>query len=209
MKKILLLLVLFLLLVGCSNTKVVERKEDSETKENKTPGIADNSNNSQETKEETTTNINFNETVSIGDMCEITFENAEWVDSLLPSNTLGVYSYYEDEEGETYCVIHGKLTNLATEDLDVQWITEAKVIVNDKYKYDATFVLESNDGSDFYGNAKPLQTLNLVVYSSITDEAKNMVENLKLEFSMLSNSENVRNFYSEDMPHENYSLNIQ
>lgn len=152
--------------------------------------------------------LTLNETVTIGNLMEITFTGSEWVESITPSNTSGFYSYYEDQEGEKYFVVHGTLKNIGSENLDIQWINESEVILNDTYKFSATMELESNDGTDFYGTAKPLQTLNLVVYASVSDEAYEIYETADVIMNILSDQENINSFYDDDYNHETLKISF-
>jgi hypothetical protein len=152
--------------------------------------------------------LNLNETVTIGSLMEITLTGSEWVESITPSNTSGVYSYYEDQEGEKYFVIHGTLKNIGSENLDIQWINESEVLLNGTYKFSAKMELESNDGTDFYGSAKPLQTLNLIIYASVSDEAYEICETVDLTMNILSDPEYVNNFYDDDYQHETLKISF-
>ncbi len=152
--------------------------------------------------------LKLNETVTIGNLMEINFTGSEWAESITPSNTSGYYSYYEDQEGEKYFVVHGTLKNIGSETLDIQWMNESEVILNDTYKFPATMELESNDGTDFYGTAKPLQTLNLIVYASVTDEAYEICETADVIMNILSDQENINSFYDHDYNHETLKISF-
>ena len=152
--------------------------------------------------------LELNENVVIGDLMEITLTNSEWVESITPSNTSGAYSYYEDIEGEKYFVVHGTLKNIASEDIDIKWMSKSEMILNETYKFSANMELESNDGSDFYGSVKPLQTLNLIVYSSISDEAYEIFESINVNMNILSDSEDINSFYDDDHRHEALTISF-
>lgn len=173
----------------------------------KEPNSIDDKTGNGNTKGPESKTLTLNETVTIGNLMEITLTRSEWVESITPSNTSGFYSYYEDQEGEKYFVIHGKLKNLGSEELDIQWINESEVLLNGTYKFSATMELESNDGTDFYGSAKPLQTLNLIIYASITDEAYEILETIDVTMNIISDSEYVNSYYDDEYTHE--TLNIQ
>ena len=68
--------------------------------------------------------------------------------------------------------------------------------------------LESNDGTDFYGSAKPLQTLNLIIYASVSDEAYEICETVDLTMNILSDPEYVNNFYDDDYQHETLKISF-
>jgi hypothetical protein len=46
-------------------------------------------------------------------------------------------------------------------------------------------------GRYFYGSAKPLQTLNLVIYASVSDEAYEICESVDVIMNILSDQENL------------------
>ena len=87
-------------------------------------------------------------------------------------------------------------------------MNESEVILNDTYKFPATMELESNDGTDFYGTAKPLQTLNLIVYASVTDEAYEICETADVIMNILSDQENINSFYDHDYNHETLKISF-
>lgn len=150
--------------------------------------------------------LKLNETITIGDLMEIELTKSEWVESILPSNTSEGYFYYDDIEGEKYFVIHGTVKNIGTENIEIRWISEAEVVLNDTYKFPATMELESIDGTDFNGSAKPLQTLNLIVYASVSDEAYEIYESVDVVMKILSDSENINNYFNEDFEHETFQI---
>ncbi len=171
--------------------------------------INDNTGDSNSnTKDTVTKTLILNETVTVGNLMEITLTESEWVESLTPSNTGGYYSYYEDQEGEKYFVIRGTLKNIGSEDLDIKWMSESEVVLNDTYKFNASMELESNDGTDFYGSAKPLQTLNLVVYASVSDEAYSIYDTVDVTMSILNSAEDINSFYYDDLQHETLKISF-
>ncbi|NLY37184.1 MAG: hypothetical protein GX046_08120 [Tissierellia bacterium] len=151
-------------------------------------------------------NLELNETVEIGELMEITLTNSEWVESIIPSNTSGFYTYYEDEEGEKFFVIHGILKNIGSKDINIQWMNKSEITINEKYNFSANMELESNDGTDFYASAKPLQTLNLIIYASISDEAYEIYESIDVNMKILSEEENINSFYDDNYKHETLKI---
>lgn len=137
---------------------------------------------------------------------ELTLESSEWVEEIKPSNTSGGYSYYENKDGEKYFVIKGKAKNIAGENLDIQYANESQILINDTYKATVNIEAEETDGTSFYGNIKPLQTLNIIAYASVSDEAYDICENVKLTLNVLSDSAYIRNFFDKDNPYETYSI---
>lgn len=156
---------------------------------------------------QTDTQFAFDETISVPDIAEITFTSCEWQDQILPSNTSGVYSYYDDQEGETYLVFRGTVKNLATEAFDIDDATDAEIIVNGKYKFPVQIACEGTEGKDFYGDPKPLQELNMVAYASVTDEVKNQFSHGVLTINVLSDASRL-NYYVrvEEEPHKTFVM---
>ena len=148
--------------------------------------------------------IELNKTVTIGDVMELTLESSEWVDEIKPSNAS--YSYYEDKEGEKYFVVRGKAKNLAGEDLNIGYVNESEITINGKYKATVEIDAEQSDGTSFYGAIKPLQTLNIIAYASVSDDVYNICENTNLTLNILSDSEYIKEFYGKESPHETYSI---
>lgn len=152
--------------------------------------------------------LKTNEPVTIGSLMELTLSESEWVEAIKPSNTSGAYSYYEDTTGEKYFLIHGTLKNIGSETLDIQYMNESEVLINGTYRFPALMELESNDGTDFYGSAKPLQTLNLFIYASVSDEAYEICDTIEVTMKILSDSQYVNNFFDVDYPHETFKINF-
>ena len=171
--------------------------------------IKNNTKKEEKEPEKIEKKLNLNQTVTIGDVMELTLESSEWVEEIRPSNTSGAYSYYENKDGEKYFVIKGKAKNIAGENLDIQYANESQILINDTYKANVTIEAEETDGTSFYGDIKPLQTLNIIAYASISDEAYDICENIKLTLNVLSDSTYIRNFFDEDNPHETYSMEFK
>mgnify|MGYP004630676749 CR=1 FL=1 len=53
---------------------------------------------------------------------------------------------------------------------------------------------------------KPLQTLNIIAYASVSDDVYNICENTNLTLNILSDSEYIKEFYGKESPHETYSI---
>ena len=180
----------------------VDNLEESSSINDNTGDVSSNANDA------VSKTFTLNETVTIGSLMEITLTGSEWVESITPSNTSGYYSYYKDQEGEKYFLIRGTLKNIGSEELDIQWINESKVLLNGTYEFSAEMELESNDGTDFYGSAKPLQTLNLIIYASVSDEAYEICETVDVTMNILSDPEYINNFYDDDYQHETLKISF-
>lgn len=149
-----------------------------------------------------TKTVNLNETFKVGELMEITLKEAEWTEEIMPSNTKGYYSYYEDKDGEKYFVIYGELKNFGSDALDTKWINESKLLINENYGFNVSMELEDNEGNNFYGVAKPLQTLKLIIYSSVSDEAYEIWETIDLEMKILSDDKYIDGFFDDRYAHE-------
>ena len=153
--------------------------------------------------------LNLNETVTIGDVMELTLEGSDWVDEIKPSNTENGYSYYEDKPGEKYFVIKGKVKNIAGEDLDMDYINQSKIIVNDKYKANVEIQAEDSNGTSFYGEIKPLQTLNIIAYASLSDEAYDICKEVRCDIDIVNDSTHIKEFYSNNTPHDSFYIEFE
>lgn len=151
-------------------------------------------------------NIQLNQPFSVGEIMEITLNSYEWNDQVLPSDTTGGYTFFEGEDGETYFIVHGTLKSFASSSFDVDYCSEATITINEKYTFNARMKLESNDHTGFNGSVKPLQTLNLVIYSSISDEVMAIAETVQVSFDIVSEEEALKYFYDDKYPHENYII---
>lgn len=150
--------------------------------------------------------IQLNQAFSVGEIMEITLNSYEWNDRVLPSDTSGFYSYLDSGEGETFFIVRGTLKSFAGNSFDIKYCSEATITINEKYIFNARMELESNDHTGFYGSVKPLQTLNLVIYGSISDEVMDVAENIQVNFSIVSDEEALKYFYDDKYPHENYTI---
>lgn len=153
--------------------------------------------------------LNIGQTITIGDVMELTLESSEWTDEIKPSNTSDFYTYYEDKEGEKYFVIKGKVKNIAGEDLDLDYVNQSKIIVNDTYKADVRFEAEESDGTSFYADVKPLQTLNFVAYASLSDEAYNICEKIRCDLDIVNDSAHMKEFFSNNTPHDSFYIEFE
>lgn len=153
--------------------------------------------------------LNVGQTITIGDVMELTIESSEWSDEIKPSNTSNFYTYYEDKEGEKYFVIKGKVKNVAGEDLDLDYVNQSKIIVNDTYKADVRFEAEESDGTSFYADVKPLQTLNFIAYASLSDEAYNICEKIRCDIDIVNDSAHMKEFFSNNTPHDSFYIEFE
>ena len=125
------------------------------------------------------------ETTVIENMIEITPEEIRFEEGeLIPSNSEGYYWGEDDIEDETYIVVTGTIKNLGGEEIDIQFGTNNKIVVNGSYTYNGTLTAESDEHDDFFGyDIKPLKTADFVYYVSVPDELVEMYEFCEIEIS--------------------------
>ena len=169
--------------------------------------ITDNT-NTEPVNHDNITPVQIGETFRVGDVMEITLESSEWCDEIFPSNTSGSYSYYKDVSGEKFFLIKGELRNLSGEIFDIRYASNAQVLINEKYKATASLENEETDGKSFYGNIKPLQSLNLIIYASISDDLYDACESITLTMSITTDENSLNKFYSDDIPHETFTISF-
>lgn len=150
--------------------------------------------------------ISLGDSMKIGNDVTLEFKTYEWCDKIVPSKTDGVYSYMSDVDGEKYLVIRGTITNDSGAEIDPSYCSRVELVMNDKYNYDGEFKVESSDGTDFYGGAKPLQTLNTVLYFSVPDEAKDKFESGVVTVKMNTKEEDFGSFYDDDKDHKIFKI---
>ena len=152
--------------------------------------------------------VALNQTFDVGNTMSVTLTSTEWCEEIKPSKTSGIYSYYEDKNGEKYFVIHGSLKNLSSKELDAKYSGKAVLTINNKYNQDAIMVTEDVDGNSFYDPVKPLQTRPLYIFCSISDELFNECKTIELSLNLVSDDAKIGYFYTEDTPHESFTISF-
>lgn len=199
--------VLLMSLSGCGSQNGASKET-----EKKVSKISETEEEEQEETEEiieSSGSIAFGDVVTIADVAEFTIKSCSWEQEILPSNTSGVYSYYEDVPGETFLVFKGNMKNLSGTQFNEFTIGEAMLTINDKYKFAASIEFEESDGTSFYGDVKPLQTLDMIIWVSVTDEAKNIFEEGLLDISITNDPESLEYYFSDDTPSNQYTLRFE
>ena len=121
---------------------------------------------------------------------EMTIEGVVEEQEIEPSNTGdGWYSYYTDEEGETYVVIYGTMKNLAGNDFELAGGTDIDFCFDEKYNYYGWIEVEENDGTGFDSWLKPLASRNYIIYASVPDELIDMYSTCTVTFRCSENIE--------------------
>lgn len=152
--------------------------------------------------------LTLGQTVTIADVMEFTLTSWAWEDEILPSNTSGTYSYKGDREDETYLVIRGTFTNLNGNTYSIDYLHESELLLNGKYSFDVHMDCEEPDGTGF-SSTKPLQTVNFVIYASVSDGAKDIFENATVTLHILSDPSRTEYFFDrDDDSHNTYTVTL-
>ena len=147
--------------------------------------------------------------MTVDDITEFTLTGSEWQTQVNPSNTSGMYSYYPGNDGETYLIFRGTLKNLATEAIDPDDVIDAELLVNGKYKFPVHIASEEPDGTSFYGNPKPLQTLNMAAFASISNEVKDQFSHGVLTVNVLTDTSKLGYIVDvEEEKHETFVMSF-
>ena len=155
------------------------------------------------------TAITLGQKVVIEDVMEFTVNTCSWEDKILPSDISGTYSYKADQEDETYLVLRGTLTNLNGNSFDVKYIQESEIRINDKYTFSILMDGEDTDGKGFGDATKPLQTVNFVIYASVSDGVKDIFESATVTLNILNDPERTKYFFdAEDECKNTYTINL-
>lgn len=162
-----------LVLSGCNKTNTITAKDASKNSVSK--GSSSTTEKSLDFKA-----INLGDEIKL-DFAEITVDDCATVDAIYPSDTSSFYSYYEDQDGETYFYLKGTIKNIGSSGYSIEnMVTELKF--DDKYSYNAN-VIADQGGSDFYDDyLEPFQSATFYIYSSVPDELINSFKSCKVSF---------------------------
>ena len=162
----------------------------------------------QEKSNESIKEIELGEKVIVKDIAEFTFEKIKWQEEVIPSNTEGVFTYFEKRNGETFLTVSGKLKNLSNAEYNPQFITNVILQINGKYDFNGDFNCEVTEGTGFHGSPKPLQTLNVKMIIPVSNEVKDEFKNGKITLKMVSDSSKIQNA-DDDTAFETFVLNFK
>lgn len=169
--------------------------------------VGDKTNQPQSPTEPIT--ITLGQTVRIEDVLEFTITSCAWETQILPSNTSGSYSYKKDVEDETYLVFRGQLTNLNGQSFSVDHIQESEIKINGKYTFHIRMDAEDTDGAGFSTATKPLQTVNFVIYASVSDGVKDIFEEATVTLHVLNDPDRTQYFFDkEDECKNTYTIHL-
>ena len=127
---------------------------------------------------------------------EITIDEVNSSDTILPTDTSKGYSYKADVEKEKYFYISGTLKNLSGDSYDVEHIF-AQMVFDDKYTYSGQMAACAWT-SNFYGEyVKPLGSVKFYIFSSIPDELIDTYSQCTVSFGFQNNFDGTM-FLSKD-----------
>ena len=92
--------------------------------------------------------------------------NYEISDVLLPNDTSGVYLEYDANEGSSFVIVRGTVTNTSAGDLESRYI-DAVITLSDKYEYDCDVLFAANPASVTNYAIAPFESSPLYIYASV------------------------------------------
>lgn len=125
------------------------------------------------------------EEFSVKDRYDLTLSSAEWRDEIGVATDSITWTIAENEDGSSYFVINATVKNMSAQESSVMYGLEAKLEINDKYKLDSDLVLVEPDGSGFGYELGPLESRNLLIYASVSDEIKAEFKKAQLSLSVM------------------------
>lgn len=153
---------------GCSYSDITN-KNNNDNNGNDNIDVIDND-DSDNVDKETIVSFGLNEVFTVPDIAEINITSVSTAEEVKPPKTSSVYSYLQDQSGETFVVLKGTFKNLLSVDFDDWSNFSGKLVYDDNYEYDVAIKFATDSSNDFYTDPKPLQTLKVYLVSSIPSE---------------------------------------
>ena len=181
MKKLLVVLLGLLLMVGCSSNS------GTDPNNNQTP--SNPVNGSDNTGKTELVALKNNDVIST-DFVEITVEGSSLEDEykfVSKDSGITITSGLSSKSGEDYIFIKCTLKNIAGSEIEPKNII-GKVLINDKYEYNLDVFL-CDEGAQPTFRAKPLVKMNYLIYASIPDELVKDFKSAKFTFGFEDNFE--------------------
>ena len=170
--------VILLGLTGCSYSDIFGGKDKIDN-DSANANIKDTSNKTNSSSNKAV-DVDLGQQIEYPDNYTISFLSSNFTKKVVPTNPDSYYSYYEakDKDNNTYFVLKTNIKNLGTEKLEGEKLPDAKLIYDEKYKYDAFLVTEEDDGSDlegydWYMDIDPLKTKKIWYLVEIPNEVEN------------------------------------
>ncbi len=109
-------------------------------------------------------------TFTVTNVAEINITSLVATERINPPKTNSVYSYMQDQAGETYILAKGNFKNLLRNSFDDWKNFDGKLIYDGNYEYNVYAMFATNSDNDFYRDPTPLQSLNAYFYASVPSE---------------------------------------
>lgn len=110
---------------------------------------------------------------------EITINDYSWVTKIEPTNPGEQFNFYDAEENSTLLKINAKIKNLSSDSLNVDGIAY-EATINNKYNYKLQTVIDKGGNLEPLAMVKPLEEVNVIIFTNIPNEAKNEMTSLRL-----------------------------
>lgn len=107
--------------------------------------------------------INKDQVIKHENVSEVTLKDVTYTSDLLPQDTSGAYRHYPiDSEENIYLCINFQITNLGSNEKDIDKFMAVKAVYDQTYEYDGFMVVEDEDlkGFSSYEDITPLTTRN-------------------------------------------------
>lgn len=140
------------------------------------------------------------------DVCTFTIDSFGYQDTILPSNTSGFYTYYDDQADSTYLVAHFSYTNNASSYAVIGYATKAQFNVGGN-TYEASIEL---DGGTLFGRSYRLEAKQAgtgVIYAAIPDSVKNSPD-ATLTWSIPDDPQYLNTYYQDSFDSTSYELTL-
>lgn len=197
-----LIVVAALFASGCSNdqkspngsVEAISQETSSVTTDSAVDGASSALNDARETADDVidAASVRVGDTVNVSDVFEIRMDSFEWVDEVTVGDPDGFYfTPAMPVEGMSYFVIHGSIKNNGTGKESLSYILDttsqtliATYLFNNTYSIEAEIIVDTGDGGYDY-SISPLQTAEVIVYGSVSNEIKDQFECCDVTFSAL------------------------
>lgn len=140
------------------------------------------------------------------DVCTFTIDSFGYQDTILPSNTSGYYTYYDDQADSTYLVAHFSYTNNATDYAVIGYATSASFNVGGN-NYEASIEL---DNGTLFGRSYRLEAKQAgtgIIYAAIPDSVKDSPD-VTLTWSIPKDPQYLNTYYQDSFDSTKYQITL-
>lgn len=141
-----------------------------------------------------------------GNACTFAIDSLSYQDTILPSNTSGYYTYYDDQPNSTYLVARFNYTNTASDYAVIGYATSAVFEVGGN-RYEASIEL---DNGTLFGKSYRLEAQQSgtgIIYASIPDSVKDSPD-VTLTWSIPNDAQYMQTFYQNSFDSTDYQLTM-